>query len=102
MTDLPGLVVTGASGRMGQMLIRTITASDRARLVGCIERAGHDWIGQDIGTCMGGAALGVTVTDDPASVLDKSKVDCVVIATTSWVKEQMDDLRTILNAGIKG
>ena len=34
MTDLPGIVVTGASGRMGQMLIRTILESDRARLVG--------------------------------------------------------------------
>ena len=65
MTTLPGIVVTGASGRMGQMLVRLISASDKARLVGCVERAGHAWVGQDIGTCMGGAALGVRVTDDP-------------------------------------
>ncbi len=64
MADLPGIVVTGASGRMGQMLVRSIVASDKARLVGCVERAGHPWVGQDIGTCMGGAALGVAVTDD--------------------------------------
>ncbi|MBL4916955.1 4-hydroxy-tetrahydrodipicolinate reductase [Szabonella alba] len=62
---LPGIVVTGASGRMGQMLVRTIAASDRARLVDCVERAGHPWIGRDIGEAMGGAALGVAVTDDP-------------------------------------
>jgi len=49
---------------MGQMLVQTIAASDAARLVGVIERPGHDWVGQDIGTAMGGAALGVTVTDD--------------------------------------
>lgn len=61
----PGIVVTGASGRMGQMLIRMIAASDKARLVGCVERAGHAWVGQDVGLAMGGAALGVTVTDDP-------------------------------------
>ena len=65
MGDLPGLVVTGASGRMGQTLIRLATDSDRIRLVGCVERAGHAWIGQDAGVAMGGAPLGVTVTDDP-------------------------------------
>ena len=65
MTDLPGIVMTGASGRMGQMLARLVAASDKARLVACIEREGHDWIGRDIGTCMGGAELGVLVSDDP-------------------------------------
>ena len=30
--DRPGLVVTGASGRMGQMLIEVVRASRRARL----------------------------------------------------------------------
>jgi 4-hydroxy-tetrahydrodipicolinate reductase len=64
MTHKPGIVVTGASGRMGQMLVRTVSASDRAHLAGCVERAGHPWIGQDIGTAMGGGELGVIVTDD--------------------------------------
>ncbi|SEP96443.1 4-hydroxy-tetrahydrodipicolinate reductase [Thalassovita taeanensis] len=65
MTNLPGIVVTGASGRMGQMLIRTIQNSDRARLVGAVERKGHDWVGRDVGEAMGGAAQGVIVTDEP-------------------------------------
>ena len=65
MTTTPGIVVTGASGRMGQMLVKGITAHPGARLVGCVERTGHAWIGRDIGECMGGAALGVLVTDDP-------------------------------------
>jgi len=47
MTDLPGIVITGASGRMGQMLIRTVCDSAKARLVGAIERPGHAWVGQD-------------------------------------------------------
>jgi len=65
MTHIPGIVITGASGRMGQMLIKTVTDSDQARLVGVVERKGHDWVGQDVGAAMGGPALGVTVTDDP-------------------------------------
>jgi len=59
-----GIVVTGASGRMGQMLIREIAAMPSLRLVGALERAGHPWIGRDIGAAMGGAELGVAVSDD--------------------------------------
>ncbi|WP_146346339.1 4-hydroxy-tetrahydrodipicolinate reductase [Falsiphaeobacter marinintestinus] len=73
MTHKPGIVVTGASGRMGQMLIQTITDSDKATLVGAVERAGHDWIGQDVGTAMGGQALGVTVTDQPLDAFAKAQ-----------------------------
>jgi 4-hydroxy-tetrahydrodipicolinate reductase len=61
---LPGIVITGASGRMGQMLAKTIMASDKARLVGAVERAGHAWVGQDLGAAMGGVDIGVIVTDD--------------------------------------
>jgi 4-hydroxy-tetrahydrodipicolinate reductase len=73
MADLPGIVVTGASGRMGQMLIRMIAASDKARLVGCVERTGHAWVGRDIGEAMGGAALGVAVTDDPLEAFARAQ-----------------------------
>lgn len=73
MTDLPGIVITGASGRMGQMLVRLVAASDKARLVGCIEREGHAWIGHDIGTCMGGSPMGVLVTDDPLEAFAKAQ-----------------------------
>ncbi len=65
MTHIPGIVITGASGRMGQMLIKTVSDSDQTRLVGVVERKGHDWIGRDVGEAVGGPALGVTVTDDP-------------------------------------
>lgn len=64
MTDLPGIVITGASGRMGQMLINTVMGSDKCKLVGAVERAGHDWIGRDVGEAMGGMPNGVIVTDD--------------------------------------
>ena len=65
MSDLPGIVVTGASGAMGQMLIKLMAASDKVRLVGCVERSGHAWIGRDVGRGDGGRPVGVMVTDDP-------------------------------------
>ena len=65
MSDLPNIVVVGASGRMGRMLIDVVQNSDKARLSGAVERPGHNWIGKDLGPCLGGPEMGVTVTDDP-------------------------------------
>lgn len=73
MTELPAIAVVGASGRMGQMLIRTIVDSDKARLAGVTERAGHDWIGRDLGTCLGGEPMGVTVSDDPVEIFARAQ-----------------------------
>lgn len=57
-----------------------------------------DWrTGEILGV---GRHLGVSVTNKPEDVLHKDKVDIVLIATTSWLKEQIADLRKILNAGI--
>lgn len=58
-------VITGASGRMGQMLIQTASAHDAITVHAALERPDHPWIGQDVGVAMGGAPLGVTVTSDP-------------------------------------
>ena len=84
MTQLPGLVITGASGRMGQQLAQMISASKTARLVGAVERKGHDWVGQDLGVAMGGARLGVTVTDDPLEAFAQAQgvVDFTAPAAT--------------------
>ena len=73
MSKQPGLVVTGASGRMGQTLIRLVQASDKLRLVGCVERAGHPWIGRDVGEAMGGSPAGVKVTDDALEAFAKAQ-----------------------------
>ena len=73
MSEKPGIVITGASGRMGQMLIETVRKSDKARLVGAVERSGHDWVGRDLGVCLGGANMGVTVTDDALEAFSKAQ-----------------------------
>ena len=65
MSDLPGIVITGATGRMGQMLVKTVVQSGKACLVGAIEREGNESVGQDIGALCGLGPLGVLVESDP-------------------------------------
>jgi 4-hydroxy-tetrahydrodipicolinate reductase len=73
MTDRPGIVITGVSGRMGRMLTRVVGDSGKARLVAGVEREGHPWIGRDLGECLGGAAIGVPVTDDPVEAFARAQ-----------------------------
>jgi len=73
MTDTIGTVITGASGRMGQMLMKSVIDSDKLHLVGALERKGHDWVGRDVGEAMGGTAVGVTVSDDPLELFAKAQ-----------------------------
>ena len=72
-SKLPGVVITGVSGRMGRTLAGLIPESGQAALVGAVERKGHDWIGKDLGTLLGGAANGVVVTDDPVEAFAKAQ-----------------------------
>ncbi len=73
MSDVTQIAIVGASGRMGQMLIKAVNDSDRAVLSGVTERAGHAWVGQDLGVAMGGAKTGVMVSDDPLEVFAKTQ-----------------------------
>ena len=59
------LVVVGADGRMGRMLVRAVAQAEGCTLSAAIERAGSPALGQDAGTLAGLPALDVPVTDDP-------------------------------------
>ena len=74
MDDRPGCVVTGASGRMGRMLIDEVLGHAGLRLVAGLERTGHDWVGRDLGEALGGAALGVPVHDDPLEAFRTAEI----------------------------
>ncbi len=73
MSELPGIVVVGVSGRMGRMLVHEVLASDRVHLAGAVEREGHEWIGKDLGEALGGAPLGTRVSDDPLEVFARAQ-----------------------------
>ena len=84
MAQPPAITITGASGRMGQMLLQTVMNSDQATLVGAVERKGHPWVGHDVGEATGGQAVGVIVTDEPleAFALSQAVIDFTTPAAT--------------------
>lgn len=63
MSDMR-LVVVGAAGRMGRMLIKAIDATEGCTLSAAIERPGSSLLGQDAGVLAGLPANGVKVGDD--------------------------------------
>ncbi len=71
MSDMR-LVVTGAGGRMGRMLIRAVEETPGVTLAGALERSGSDLLGQDAGVLAGVGPLGVAVSDDALEVLVKA------------------------------
>lgn len=68
--------VVGVSGRMGQQLIRAVEECVDMELTGATEREGHDWVGCDLGECLGTKANGIIVTDDPLAAF--AKTDAVI------------------------
>ena len=104
MSEKPGVVVTGVSGRMGQMLVHELQKSDRLALVGAVERAGHDWVGRDLGTCMGGTEIGVTVTDDALEAFSKAQavIDFTAPAATVAFAELAAQARAVHVIGTTG
>ncbi len=96
----PMRVLQWGLGAMGSGMARLMLEKSGLEIVAAVD-ARPDYVGKDLGEVLGvGKTLGVVVTDRPETVLDKDAVDIVVIATTSWVKEQMADLTRIITAGI--
>ena len=104
MTDTPGIVITGGSGRMGQMLTQAVLASDACRLVGVLERPGHDWVGRDVGEAMGRAAVGVIVSDDALTTFAKAQavIDFTTPSATVGFAELAAQARAVHVIGTTG
>ncbi len=83
MTDMR-LVIAGAAGRMGRMLVQVVHATPGAIVAGALERAGSPALGQDAGVLAGIGNIGVPVTDDPLQALVKADgvIDFTIPAST--------------------
>jgi 4-hydroxy-tetrahydrodipicolinate reductase len=107
-------VVTGAAGRMGARIINVLSGSEGIRLAAAIERKGSSLLGQDAGGPAGIPPTGIMITDNigqalkvadvlidftvPDSSLEHIQVCAeqhkpVVIGTTGFTKEQIDQIR---------
>jgi 4-hydroxy-tetrahydrodipicolinate reductase len=62
------LGVIGAGGRMGRMLVQTITETEGATLAAACEQAGSPFLGLDAGELASVGALGVSISDDAGAV----------------------------------
>ena len=104
MAEIPGITITGASGRMGHMLLETVLESDCARLVGAVEQVGHQWVGLDVGEAIGGRANGVIVTDDPleAFAVSQAVIDFTAPSATLEYAALAAQARTVHVIGTTG
>ncbi|OQY18844.1 MAG: 4-hydroxy-tetrahydrodipicolinate reductase [Desulfobacteraceae bacterium 4572_35.1] len=68
------IAVTGAAGRMGSFLIKSVTEAEGMELAAAIDRQGHPMVGQDAGLIAGCGALGVNIGDDLEQALQVADV----------------------------
>ncbi|MFN8545002.1 MAG: 4-hydroxy-tetrahydrodipicolinate reductase [Candidatus Binatia bacterium] len=74
-----GIVVCGAAGRMGRLLVGLARDDTGLRVAGAIEAPGHAAIGRDAGEVAGGGPIGVELTTDLAAAC---RADDVVLDFT--------------------
>jgi len=66
------VVIAGASGRMGKVLLEAVAGAADLRLVAALERAGSPWLGRNAGELFLG--LDARITDDAADALATATV----------------------------
>ncbi len=83
MSDMR-LIVAGAGGRMGRMLIQAIAVTDGVSLAGAVDAAGSAVIGRDAGELAGLGINGVKVTAEVEPLLAQAEglIDFTVPAAT--------------------
>jgi 4-hydroxy-tetrahydrodipicolinate reductase len=103
MSDMR-LVVVGAAGRMGQALIRAISAIEGVTLAAAIEREGSAMLGRDAAQLAGLSPAGVLVTDDPLAAFARADgvLDFTAPAATLHFAELAAQARIVHVIGTTG
>jgi len=79
---MANLIVAGAAGRMGRMLVSIIVNEGSHRLAGAIEAAGNPVLGKDAGDVAGVGPQGVRIVDDYGAI---ARPDTVTLDFTNAV-----------------
>ncbi|MDJ0684134.1 MAG: 4-hydroxy-tetrahydrodipicolinate reductase [Alphaproteobacteria bacterium] len=74
------IVVAGAAGRMGQMLVAEVAETEACHLRGATEPEGSPALGADPGVLAGAAPTGLAIQEDPAGLI--AAADVVIDFTT--------------------
>ncbi len=74
MSDSIGLVVCGAAGRMGRLVIGLGRDEPGLRVAGAVEAPGHPSLGRDAGALADGRSLGIPVQEDLAAIVRREHV----------------------------
>ncbi len=110
------VIVAGASGRMGRMLVAAVAEQKGACLAGATERPGSEYVGRDAGELANVGTLGVRIVDDirqcgqadvlidftaPQATLGNAdyvaeNAMAMVVGTTGFDAEQLADLKVRL------
>src|SRR5579875_1228770 len=77
---MANIVVSGAAGRMGRMIVSMIARESEHRLAGALEAPGNAALGADAGEVAGAGSLGVKIVADYAML---ARPDTVTLAFTS-------------------
>jgi 4-hydroxy-tetrahydrodipicolinate reductase len=89
------VIVCGAAGRMGKLLVTLVREHPETQLVGAIEAPGHSALGKDVGEVAGIGALEIKVADDYGAV---AAPDTVTLDFTV-AEAALDHLRTAVSKG---
>lgn len=95
----PIRVLQWGLGAMGSGMARLMLTKPGLRITAAIDSR-PDYTGRDLGEVLGGAPIGVIVTDRPEEVLSPAVADIALLATTSWTREQLPDLKSAIRAGL--
>ncbi len=72
------VLVCGAAGKMGQSVIKAVTAEAGMKIVAAVDRAGNPRIGTDIGTVCGIKEIGVHLSGDLKEAISQTQPDILV------------------------
>ena len=68
------LVMAGAAGRMGKIILQMACQDKSFKIVGAFEQRGHAALGQDLGPILGRDLMGVKITQDATLALKNADV----------------------------
>ena len=77
------IIVAGASGRMGQTIIKKIISNKSFKLIGATEGPGNKFLGSDVSKVIKSKKIGIYITDDIESLF--AKADAIIDFTLSKV-----------------